>query len=79
ILDCHAEDRVLRDRIRQRKWDGADGSEIDEAVLKFQQKSLEPLSDEEKTRAISVDTAKNKDPLRIAGEIWSKLGREISV
>ncbi|NNF66313.1 MAG: AAA family ATPase, partial [Gammaproteobacteria bacterium] len=42
ILDCHAEDRVLRDRIRQRKWDGADGSEIDEAVLKFQQKSLEP-------------------------------------
>ena len=77
ILQCHADDQVLRDRISQRKQEGADASEANQAVLKYQQESTEPLTTAEQALAISIDTSSNTDPLRVAGEIWSKLGREI--
>ncbi|MDH3588825.1 MAG: AAA family ATPase [Gammaproteobacteria bacterium] len=78
ILRCVADDSVLRERILQREWDGADASQATRAVLAHQQTTAEPLTDEEQAFTISVDTSQETDPLRVAGDICRKLGREIS-
>jgi aminoglycoside phosphotransferase family enzyme/predicted kinase len=48
ILDCDAEDAVLRERIRNRAAGGTDPSEADEAVLTHQQRTHEPLDEDER-------------------------------
>ncbi len=76
ILECHADPKVLRERVTQRAWDGADASEADTTVLAHQQQSYEELTAGERALSISVDTTGESDPLRVAGAIWRKLGRE---
>ncbi|MDH3646876.1 MAG: AAA family ATPase [Gammaproteobacteria bacterium] len=77
ILECHADEAVLRDRVLQRERDGVDASEANRAVLEYQQTLAEPLSSAEQALTIFIDTSQNADPLRVAGDIWRKLGREI--
>lgn len=77
ILQCHADQQVLEDRIQQRESDGSDASESDRAVLAHQKAVAEPLTTAEQALAVSVDTSEHTDPLRVAGAIWRKLGREI--
>jgi len=56
ILDCHAPEAVLRERLRQRKGVEDEVSEADEAVLDLQLKSAEPLTDEECKHALRINT-----------------------
>lgn len=75
IAECIASDSVLRDRLMQRAWDGADASEADWAVLQHQIQHRDPLTDQERRITVSFDGTEAIDALRAAGTIWQKLGR----
>lgn len=55
ILDCQADDALLRQRLRARSAAGADASEADEAVLDLLRASEEPLQADERACAIRVE------------------------
>ena len=57
ILYCQAEDALLRKRIVERENAGEDPSEAGLAVLDHQQESLEPLTPDERSATLFVDTA----------------------
>ncbi len=76
ILECKASESVLRERIMQRAWDGADASEADWSVLRNQIGALEELDDDERRHTITIDCSDTIDALRVTGAICSKLGRD---
>jgi predicted kinase len=55
ILDCHAQEAVLRARITERERRGGDPSEADLIVLEHQLKTREPLNSGEQASAIVFD------------------------
>lgn len=57
ILDCTAPDAVLLARLAQRRAEGGDPSDADEAVIRAQQAGQERLDDDERAMALTVDTA----------------------
>jgi aminoglycoside phosphotransferase family enzyme/predicted kinase len=56
ILDCQAPVEVLRERIRARAAAGNDPSEADLAVLEYQIAHREPLGEDERGFAVTVNT-----------------------
>ncbi|MEW8053261.1 MAG: AAA family ATPase [Candidatus Thiodiazotropha sp.] len=56
IIDCQAEESLLKQRIRERCDSGQDASEADLAVLKLQQEKRQPLTASELERTIVVDS-----------------------
>jgi hypothetical protein len=56
ILDVTAPERLLRERVQQRKQHGHDASEADIAVLENQLRNSEPLDGKEFSVTIEVDT-----------------------
>ncbi|MEJ2609757.1 MAG: AAA family ATPase [Candidatus Thiodiazotropha sp.] len=56
ILDCQVSEDLLHDRIEQRNRQGKDASEADLDVLKWQQETAEPFTQEEQALVISIDT-----------------------
>jgi aminoglycoside phosphotransferase family enzyme/adenylate kinase family enzyme len=62
IIDCQASEPLLMERIRQRKANGGDASEADVVVLRLQQETLQPLTQPERERTISVDSANFPPP-----------------
>ncbi len=57
IVQCHAPEPVLRQRIIARQAAGTDPSEADVAVLERQLQTHDPLNDEEKPFARLIDTS----------------------
>lgn len=58
VLDFHAPEKLLRERVVQRAATGADASEADLSVLDRQMQLREPLSPQEQLVAITVDSRK---------------------
>ncbi|MCG8036110.1 MAG: ATP-binding protein, partial [Candidatus Thiodiazotropha taylori] len=56
ILDCQASPAQLQERIITRHWQGGDASEADLTVLQLQQRGAEPLTEEERQLALTIDT-----------------------
>jgi predicted kinase len=57
ILSCHAGTATLHARLRERAGAGLDPSEATRAVLDHQLATLEPLSAQEETHALRIDTS----------------------
>ena len=57
IVDCQAPVELLQDRIQARRKDARDPSDADMTVLERQMVESEPLTGDERSYAISVDTA----------------------
>ncbi|MEW8505195.1 MAG: AAA family ATPase [Candidatus Thiodiazotropha sp.] len=62
IIDCQADETLLRDRIRHRLEQGVDASEADFEVLKLQQAQRQPLSSTELERTIRIDSEEFPPP-----------------
>jgi aminoglycoside phosphotransferase family enzyme/adenylate kinase family enzyme len=62
ILDCQAPQALMTKRIRARSQQKKDASEADYKVLVWQQKSAEPLTSEEKQKALTIDTGRFPPP-----------------
>ncbi len=63
ILDFQAPLDLLRHRVRQRRSEGKDASEATLAVLERQLDNAEPLTQQELTRTVTVDAARNRFPI----------------
>ena len=74
ILACDADERILRERIEARLARGADPSEADVRVLGRQLSGREPLSRDERTSAIFVDTSRAPLDLAAIARAWSGAG-----
>ncbi len=72
ILDCQADDALLRERLRARSAAGADASEADEAVLDLLRASEEPLQADERVQAIRAD---GRDPVAagVLAAAWQRI------
>jgi len=75
ILDFAADEATCRERIRRRTQERADASEATQAVLDHQLRSREPLADEERALAVSLDTQQPEAFERAFAEIQRRLGR----
>ena len=73
ILSCHAPDAQLRQWIRERAATGGDVSEADLTVLDHQIAAQEELQPDEQGQVLSVDTAREVDPNRLAEEVPARL------
>jgi aminoglycoside phosphotransferase family enzyme/predicted kinase len=58
LVHCAAPERVLRERIAQRRATARDASEADLAVLAWQQQIAEPFTEEERATLIEADTTR---------------------
>lgn len=67
ILHCHAEPKLLRERVQARQSAAADPSEADLAVLERQLADHDPLSEAERAYTIDVDTSRKTDVHGVAG------------
>jgi predicted kinase len=56
LLECHAPEAVLRERVRRRVADNRDASDADLAVLERQLATREPMADDEQPRRLDTDT-----------------------
>jgi len=65
ILACRAPAETLRRRVAQRSAQADDASEADLTVLHGQFAALEPLTDEEQTSALTINTAVPQAPQRL--------------
>jgi hypothetical protein len=74
LLDFHAPDQVLRERIMARLRRGGDASEADLVVLEHQLATQEPLTQDEQARAIRIDAERPPDVAAIAA-LLDGLGR----
>lgn len=70
ILDCAADEHVLRERIDARLARGADASEADRRVLERQLAHREPLRDDERASAIVVDTSREALDVDAIARAW---------
>ncbi len=61
ILHFHADEAILRERVKARFLEGRDPSEADEAVLQRQLEAAEPLPEEERPDEILIDTGREVD------------------
>jgi aminoglycoside phosphotransferase family enzyme/predicted kinase len=69
ILHFHADEAILRVRVKARLREGRDPSEADEAVLQKQLAAAEPLSEEELSDEILIDTGREVDYRSIANHL----------
>ncbi len=69
IARGHCADRILRDRIRQRSLRRDDASEASLEVLELQLATAEPLTNEEKTIAISCENGGEIDIDTLAAQV----------
>ena len=74
VIQCDADDDVLRDRIRQREQAGDDPSEAGLEVLAHQQETLDPLDDRESGFALCLDTAAPDSTARAVEWLQARLG-----
>jgi hypothetical protein len=74
LLDFHAPDQVLRERIMARLRRGGDASEADLVVMEHQLATQEPLTQDEQARAIRIDAERPPDVAAIAA-LLDGLGR----
>jgi uncharacterized protein len=74
ILDFAADETRCRERIRRRANERADASEATQAVLDHQLRSREPLADEERPFAVSIDTQQPEAIERGLAEIQRRFG-----
>ena len=58
ILDVQASEATIRERIHRRSAEATDASEADLEVLTYQLRTAEPLSDAERTAAVTVDAGR---------------------
>jgi aminoglycoside phosphotransferase family enzyme/predicted kinase len=63
ILDFRADAALLRRRVRERAARGDDASEADLAVLAQQRATAQPLSEDERAMALSIDVAAATGPV----------------
>lgn len=61
ILDCQADENILRQRVKQREQQGTDASEANLRVLEKQLTEQQPLTDEENKYALHIDTVEEID------------------
>lgn len=69
ILDFHASEDQLRERIKERLIKNQDASEADLEVLDYQFSSREPLSEAENEYTVLIDTSGKTDPTQIIRKI----------
>lgn len=74
ILAVQAPETVLRQRVTARAAAGTDPSEADVAVLERQLAAAEPLADDERTAALTLDTAAGADVAGAAATLATRLG-----
>ena len=74
ILDCQASEVVLKDRIQQRLQSGADASEANLDVLKYQLRTRQRLQKEEQQYCVTIETDNPPDIDAILSAISSKPG-----
>ena len=72
VVDCSAPEAVLETRVHARGRAGGDASDADAAVIRMQSETQDPLSPEERTKAIHVDTAQPPDLESLAREIRAR-------
>ncbi|MEJ2693506.1 MAG: AAA family ATPase [Candidatus Thiodiazotropha sp.] len=75
ILECRADEQLLRERISRRAMAGDDPSEADLSVLRLQQSQSEPLSDRERHFALSIES-ENFPPSGIMATLLQRLMRQ---
>jgi len=61
ILHFHADEAILRERVKARLMEGRDPSEADESVLQRQLAAAEPLSEDERSDELLIDTGLEVD------------------
>ncbi|WP_127477041.1 AAA family ATPase [Sulfurivermis fontis] len=76
IVEFHASEAELRRRIEQRSARGKDASEAGLAVLERQIASQEPLGEDERLRAIRVDTGQNDADTQMLAQVMRYLPPE---
>ena len=69
LVDLHADEKTLRDRVASRARARRDASEADDRVLRQQLAHLTPLPDDELATAVRVDASQPVDAQRLAGRI----------
>ncbi len=69
ILDVHADDTTLRERVKKRLAAGADASEAGIAVLEQQLRVYQPLEADEQRLAIPIDSGQEIDYGGLLGEL----------
>jgi hypothetical protein len=72
LLHCQASPDILRERILRRHATGADASEADLDVLRWQQEHHEPVAAEEGFASLEVDTSAD-DPEPSLGQLAARL------
>lgn len=70
ILDCHAPEAVLRERVAARARTAADASEADLAVLERQIAQQEDLDPDDHRIAVRIDTSVTTDPADLARSLF---------
>jgi aminoglycoside phosphotransferase family enzyme/predicted kinase len=76
LLDCQADLRILRQRVRARQQRRDDASEADESVLEHQLEIDEPLSADELAKAIVVHTDAAPDVASISAR-WGAMDGQV--
>ena len=74
IIAVQAPETALRQRVSARAAAGTDPSEADVAVLERQLATAEPLADDERTAALTLDTATGADIAGAAATLATRLG-----
>lgn len=73
IVAATAGEDALRRRLRRRSARGADVSEADVSVLEYQQRTADPLSEDEGRRAVFVSTDEDSDAddlIKLVSRFW---------
>jgi len=73
ILDCRADESVLRERVRARQETGSDASEADLAVLERQLAADQSLDDAEHRASVSVDTTNPQAPAQALNALRARV------
>ncbi len=74
VLDFDAPEKVLRERVTRRAETGSDASEADLAVLERQMRFREPLSPQERSAAVTIDT-RGTEHIRAWRAVMRRLNR----
>lgn len=77
ILHCHADDRVLEDRLRRRAQQKKDASEADLEVLRYQHKHYQPPEESELPDTMTIDTGNDIDIAGLTDAINTRVPRRV--